>query len=150
MGKSIDGLTHSVRDISRGGENNGSDGSSKDKGASCPEAIHFKEHMPEVWTGKVPSAQCVSIFLTTSAVDCDDVFDKDVQSSGHGGPSWRGRDAEGSFIAAHPQDIEGEMNGAKVVHHRRQRHGQQADCQFVRIPFLELIANSANAYCKAL
>lgn len=70
--------THSVSNRPGCSEDNCSDGSCKDYGATTPEAVHFKQHSSEVRARQVSCSQGVSVYLATTSVDGDYIFDKNI------------------------------------------------------------------------
>jgi hypothetical protein len=62
--------------------------------------------------------------LAAAAVNGHDIFDKHVQSSGHGGALVGGGNAERGFEAGHAEDVKRQVDTAKVEHDGGERHGE--------------------------
>lgn len=120
--------TYCVRDGLRDGKDDGSNGGGANDGAAGPEAIHHKEHPPEIGARQVSSPEGIAVYLATTAVYGDDVFNQNIQSGRHNGAFWGGGNSEGSPETAGAKDIEGQIDTAKVEHDGRQNHGDQAHC----------------------
>ena len=124
------GLTHGESDILLDRENDRGNGSGKDDRPPTPEAVHLKQHSPEVGTGQVSCPECISVYLAASSIDCHHVLDQRIQRGRHHGSFGCRGNAEGGLEAAHAKNVEGEMNDAEVEHDGRKDHRDQANCWF--------------------